>query len=369
MLRVRAARVFTGTQMLTPGELVVEGEAVVAVGAPEESPGEVIELGDVTLAPGYVDVHNHGGGGAAFAQDPTTAAALHRSHGTTSVVASLVTQSLDELDGQIRRLAPLVEAGDLAGIHLEGPWLSPDYKGAHPVDKLRDPLKADVERLLDAGRGTVRMVTIAPEREGALAAIAAIVQRGAVAAIGHTAATYEQTLAAIDAGATGATHLFNAMPGLKHRAPGPVLALLEDARVWPELIADGVHVRPELVAWVMHINDRVVLITDAMAATGCADGAYVLGDLPVDVSGGVAHIAGTDTIAGSTLTLDRAVANVIAAGVAPEVALSAATSRPAQYVGLSSVGSFAPGSRADAVVLDASWSVQRVLWRGAWLDA
>ena len=122
MLRVRAARVFTGTQMLTPGELVVEGEAVVAVGAPEESPGEVIELGDVTLAPGYVDVHNHGGGGAAFVQDPATAAALHRSHGTTSVVASLVTQSLDELDGQIRRLAPLVEAGALGCVLAQFPW-------------------------------------------------------------------------------------------------------------------------------------------------------------------------------------------------------------------------------------------------------
>lgn len=369
MLRVRAARVFTGTQMLTPGELVLEGEAVVAVGAPEEGPGEVVDLGDVTLAPGYVDVHDHGGGGAAFADDPATAAALHRSHGTTAVVASLVTQSLDELEAQIRRLAPLVDAGDLLGIHLEGPWLSPDYKGAHPVDKLRDPMRADVERLLDAGRGTVRMVTIAPERAGALEAIAAIVDRGAVAAIGHTAATYEQTLAAIDAGATGATHLFNAMPGLKHREPGPVLALLEDMRVWPELIADGVHLRPELVAWVMQVNDRVVLVTDAMAATGCADGAYVLGDLPVEVTDGVAHIAGTNTIAGSTLTLDRAVAHVIAAGVAPEVALQAATSRPARYLGLASVGTFAPGTRADAVVLDAAWSVQRVLYRGSWLDA
>lgn len=369
MIRIRAARVFTGTEMLTPGELVIEGEAVVGVGAPEDSPGELIDLGDVTLAPGYVDAHSHGGGGFSFVEDPLAAAALHRAHGTTSIVASLVTQSLDELDAQVRALAPLVDAGELAGIHLEGPWLSPAYKGAHPVDRLRDPAREEVDRLLDAGQGAVKMVTIAAEREGALDAIRSIVAHGAVAALGHSDCTYDQARAAIDAGVTGATHLFNAMPGLKHREPGPILALLEDPRVWCELIVDGVHLRPELAAWVMSFDPRIVLITDAMAAAGCADGDYVLGELPVEVKDAIAHIAGTDTIAGSTLTLDRGVANAIAAGVDPQAALAAATSHPAQYLGLAAVGTFAPGARADAVVLGDDWSVQRVLYRGAWQDA
>lgn len=367
MIRLRADRVFTGHELLTPGELVIEGEAVVGVGAPAEGPGEVVELGDVTLAPGYVDVHDHGGGGFSFVEDPAAAAALHRSHGSTSVVASLVTQSIDELEAQVRALAVLVDAGELAGIHLEGPWLSPKYKGAHPVDRLRDPAPAEVERLLDAGAGTVKMVTIAAEREGALEAIRTIVAHGAVAALGHSDCTYDQAVAAIDAGVTGATHLFNAMPGLKHREPGPVLALLEDPRVWPELIVDGIHLRPELAAWVMGANPRIVLITDAMAAAGCDDGDYVLGELPVEVRDHVAHIAGTDTIACSTLTLDQGVVNAIEAGVDPLVALAAATSRPAEYLGLSSVGTFAPGTRADAVVLGPDWSVSRVLYRGAWL--
>lgn len=369
MIRLRADRVFTGHDLLTPGELVIEGEAVVDVGTPTVGVGEIVELGDATLAPGYVDVHSHGGGGASFAEDPMRGLALHRSHGSTSVVASLVTQTIDELEEQVRGLAPLVESGEFAGIHLEGPWLSPAYKGAHPVDRLCDPALDEVNRLLEAGNGTVKMVTIAVERAGATEAIGSIVAHGAVAALGHSDCTYEQARAAINAGVTGATHLFNAMPGLKHRAPGPVLALLEDPRVWCELIVDGIHLRPELASWVMSFDDRIVLITDAMAAAGCADGDYVLGELPVEVRDRVAHIAGTQTIAGSTLTLDRAVENVIAAGVEPLSALQAATSRPAQYLGLSSVGQFAPGARADAVVLDAGWSVQRVLYRGAWLDA
>lgn len=369
MIRLRADRVFTGHELLSPGELLIDGEAVVKAGAPTPGVGEIVELGDVTLGPGYVDVHTHGGGGASFAEDPMRALALHRSRGSTSVVASLVTQTIEELEGQVRGLAPLVDAGELAGIHLEGPWLSPAYKGAHPEDRLREPALGEVNRLLDAGRGAVKMVTIAVELAGAIDAIRSIVSHGAVAALGHSDCSYEQARAAIDAGVTGATHLFNAMPGLQHRVPGPVLALLEDPRVWCELIVDGVHLRPELASWVMSFDERTVLITDAMAAAGCADGDYVLGELPVEVRGSVAHIAGTQTIAGSTLTLDRAVENAIRAGVAPLVALRAATSRPAQYLGLGSVGQFVPGARADAVVLDASWSVQRVLYRGAWLPA
>lgn len=386
MLLLRADRVFTGSEMLAPGELLLDGDRVVDVGeAPTpsaDSPGvvrrqprpsastapiEVVDLGDVTLAPGLVDVHSHGGGGFAFGEDPDAVLATHRVHGTTTMVASTVTQSLDELERQVRLLAERVRDGSLAGIHLEGPWLAEKYKGAHPVDKLRDPLVDEVRRLLDAGGGAVKMVTIAVEKPGALESVRLMADRGVVAALGHSDCTYDQAVAAIEAGVTGATHLFNAMPGLHHRTPGPILTLLEDDRVWCELIVDGVHLRPELAAWVMSVSDRIVLVTDAMAAAGCHDGDYVLGDLDVVVTDGVARITGTDTIAGSTLVLSRGVQVAIEAGVAPEVALRAATFNAARYLDLEGVGEFVPEAFADAVVFGADWSVDKVLHRGVWV--
>lgn len=372
MPRLRAARVFTGVEMLTPGELVIDGDRVVEAreAGPDDAPAtdsDVIDLGDVTLTPGLVDVHCHGGGGSSFPEDPDAVLATHRAGGTTTIIASTVTQSLDELERQVRLLAERVRDGSLAGIHLEGPWLAGSYKGAHPADKLRDPKPDEVLHLLEAGGGAVRMVTLAVEKPGALESVGLLAERGVVAALGHSDCTYEQARGAIDAGVTGATHLFNAMPGLHHREPGPILALLEDDRVWCELIVDGVHLRSELAAWVMSVSDRVVLVTDAMSAAGCADGDHVLGDLPVEVRGGVARIAGTDTIAGSTLVLAQAVRGAIEAGVPPEVALRAATLNPTRYLGLDGVGEFVPGSRANAVVFGEDWSVERVLFGGEWL--
>lgn len=369
-LRLRAARVFTGEEFLAPGEVVVRDGRIAAVAASTGgAPGEddTLDLGEVTVSPGLVDVHNHGGGGASFTDDADRAIAAHRAAGTTTMVASLVSQSIETLEAQVRTLRPLVDAGDLAGIHLEGPWLSERYKGAHPADRLCDPLPADVDRLLEAGAGTVRMVTLAVERSGGMQAVRRLAEAGVVVALGHSDCTFDEARHAIDAGVTGGTHLFNAMPGLHHRSPGPILALLADPRVWCELIVDGVHVHPDLVSWVLRISDRIVLITDAMAAAGCGDGHFHLGDLPVEVTEGVARIAGTDTIAGSTLTLDRAVRTAIAAGVPDHVALRAATLHPARYLGLSDVGKLVPGAWADVVVFDGQWRVRRVLRRGRWL--
>ena len=269
------------------------------------------DLGAVTVVPGFVDTHVHGGGGANFStastDDTSTAVELHRRHGTTTLVASLVTAGPAELLRQVTGLADDVRGGLLAGIHLEGPWLSTKRCGAHQPSLMRDPDPTEIDRVLDAGAGAIRMVTLAPERDGALAAIERIVDGGVVAAVGHTEATYEQTRVAIAAGATVGTHLFNAMRPINTREPGPVIALLEDARVTVELITDGVHVDPALYRHVAHSAgpDRVSLITDAMAATGMADGVYHLGPVAVDVVDGVARVAGTDTIAGSTATMDR----------------------------------------------------------------
>lgn len=367
MTVIRARRLFTGSGELVPGELVIDGDRIVSVG----SPGDRAPDTDVdTLVPGFVDVHNHGGGGMSYSDGPATAVGVHRRHGSTTIVASLVSQPVDVLERQLRILAPLVADGTLGGIHLEGPWLSTEYKGAHSEAALCDPNMVDVDRLLDAAGGTVCMVTLAPERNGAIAAIHRLTARGVVVALGHSAADHATTVAAIDAGATGATHLFNAMPPMHHRSPGPVLALLEDDRVWLELILDGHHLDPALAAWVAQTYpERTVLITDAMAAANCGDGHYTLGDLPVEVQHGVARIRGTDTIAGSTLTLDAALRNSIHAGMPWQQAIRSATALPAQFVGLRDVGALAAGYRADAVALTEDHHVQRVLHRGKWLDS
>lgn len=367
-----ADRLFTGDEVYTPGVVEVRADRIVSVGpAPANGPPAGAERLVGTVVPGYVDVHCHGGGGAAFAtatQEAVAAvAALHRGHGSTSVVASLVTDSIERIERQVSALMELAADGELPGVHLEGPWLATNRRGAHPAAMLRNPVPEEVERLLTLGRGTVRMVTLAPELEGGMEAIGRVAAHGAVAAIGHTEADYDTTMAAIEAGATGATHLFNAMPGLAHRAPGPILALLSDDRVWLELIADNVHLHPKLVAWVIRKNPkRAALITDAMAAAGAPDGDYTLGLQAVEVRGGVARLAGQDTIAGSTLTLDRAVQHAVAAGVDWQQAVRAASTQPAAYLGLDQVGLLAPGRRADLLVLDEQFTVLRVLHRGRW---
>ena len=391
---LRAARLHTGTAQVRDGWVVIEGDRIVDVGsgqlpgaaltdsvrgsatvpqvrpAADRSGAEVIDLGDVLLAPGLVDIHVHGGGGAAFtsgAAEAREALAAHCAAGTTTMMASLVTDTTESLRAQIMALVPLVEAGELAGIHLEGPWLAAKYHGAHPVDLLADPDLAQVDSLIEAGRGAVRMVTLAPERDGALAAIAHLRQAGVHPAVGHTDATYAQTVEAVAAGADVATHLFNAMRPLSHREPGPVLALLESSGVFIESVVDGVHSDLALVRSVAQLaGDRWMLVTDAMAAAGCGDGEYVLGRLQVQVDQGVARLCADGTIAGSTLTLDRAVRTAVAAGVPEFEAVRAATATPARAMGWPEVGELVPGRRADLVVLDDDLQVCRVMRAGRW---
>jgi N-acetylglucosamine-6-phosphate deacetylase len=371
-----AETLLTGRELLRPAWIDVSDGTVVALGAGSAPRPADRDLGAVTVVPGFVDTHVHGGDGANFsaasAAETSTAVAIHRRHGTTTLVASLVTASADELLRQVTGLAPDVHAGLLAGIHLEGPWLSAKRCGAHQPALMRDPDPAEVDRVLVAGQGAIRMVTLAPERDGALAAIERIVDDGVVAAVGHTEATYAQTRAAITAGATVGTHLFNAMRPINTREPGPVIALLEDASVTVELITDGVHVDPALYRHVAHSvgPDRVSLITDAMAATGKADGVYHLGPIQVDVVDGVARVAGTDTIAGSTATMDRVFRFAVAHCGLPRdegllLAARQASINPARALGLPCEGLVA-GAAADLVVLDSELAVTAVLHRGAW---
>jgi N-acetylglucosamine-6-phosphate deacetylase len=374
---ITAETLLTGRELLRPGWIEVSDGVVHEVGAGAAPRPAGRELGAVTVVPGFVDTHLHGGGGANFSTashaDTSTAVAFHRRYGTTTLVASLVTAGPAELLYQVRGLADDVHAGVIDGIHLEGPWLSTNRCGAHQPALMRDPDPGEIESVLGAGGGAIRMVTLAPERSGALAAIGQFVEAGVVAAVGHTEATYEQTRAAIAAGATVGTHLFNAMRPIDRREPGPIVALLEDPRVTVELITDGVHVDPAIYRHVTRSAgpDRVSLVTDAMAATGMADGVYHLGPLAVDVVAGVARVAGTDTIAGSTATMDRifrfAVAN---SGLARDEALMLAVRQtslnPARALGMPCAG-LVSGARADLVVLDADFAVTGVLRHGTWL--
>lgn len=334
--------------------------------------------GRLWAVPGFVDTHCHGAVGVSFG-DPDPARNLaaiehHRRHGTTTLFASTVTQPLEKLEAQLAVLRSLHEQGHLDGIHLEGPFLAPERKGAHDEALLRDPDSASVERLIAAGSPALKMITLAVERAHAEAATRRFVEAGVAVAFGHSDADDVQTAESIDWGATVATHLFSAMRSIHHRDPGPVPVLLADERVMVELICDGVHHRPVIAAMSIDAATprRVALVTDAISATGKGEGRYILGELEVEVADGTARLVTADgspgAIAGSTLTMDKAfefVVQEVGVGI-PEAALMAATT-PATWHRLDDVGRLAPGRRADVCLVDDDGRLHAVMRRGEWV--
>ena len=365
-----AERLVTPHEVLAPGWFRVDGDRITEVGA--GSPAETAERLDGWVLPGFVDMHVHGGGGASFTTgDPEQArraAAFHRRHGTTTMLASLVTAPPEQLLAAVRELVPLVADGTLAGVHLEGPFLAEARCGAHDPELLLEPDGELLDDLLRAGCGTVRMVTVAPERPGGMDLIKKLAAADVVAAVGHSDATFDVAAEAFRAGATVATHLFNGMPPLHHRKPGVVGAALHHPAAVVELINDGVHLHPAVVAGVFAQvgSERVALVTDAMSAAGAGDGEYELGGQRVRVANGVARIAATGSIAGSTLTMDAAVRAAVAAGGSVVDASRAASGTPARAIGLVDRGEIAAGQRADLVVLDDDLQVRRVARGGRW---
>lgn len=349
--------------------MLVSGDSISATGSGPRHPvaDETLDVAGRWLLPGFIDLHAHGGGGRSFDEGPdgiATALAAHRVHGTTRSVLSLVANPMAQLRENLGVIADIAEVDPLVlGSHLEGPFIAAARRGAHSLDHLREPLPYEVEELIGAARGTLRQLTIAPELPNALDAIDVLVASGVTVAIGHTEATFEIAQEAFDRGARILTHVFNAMPGIHHRAPGPVVAAFEDRRVTIELILDGRHVHPDVAAMTFaSAPGRVALVTDAMAAAGASDGDYRLGSLNVSVRDGLAVLSGTTTIAGSTLTQDVALRCAIErAHVPPRDAVAALTAVPAKALGLEHrLGYLQAGYAADAVLLDHQWRVDEV---------
>ncbi|REJ05324.1 N-acetylglucosamine-6-phosphate deacetylase [Microbacterium bovistercoris] len=375
-LLLHSARLVNDGFIVDDAWVLIENGRVAELGVGRDLPdaGTVVDVSELAgpgaiLTPGFIDIHGHGGAGAAFDDGIAairTARDMHRSRGTTRAVVSLVTGSLDALEARVAEIADLRETdADILGSHLEGPFLDPGHKGAHDPELLRDPTADDVQRLLDAGRGTVRQMTIAPEIPGGLEALRVVVASGAVAAVGHTDADDDVVRAAFDAGATILTHAFNAMRPIHHRDPGPVLTAAADHRVTLEAIVDNIHLHPHVTKLLFdEAPGRVALITDSMAAAGSVDGEYSLGGLRVTVRDGVARVD-SGSIAGSTLTQDAALRNAVAAGVPLSEAVRALTETPAAAIGFGEeLGSLRPGMLGDAVLLDADLRVVSV-WTGA----
>jgi N-acetylglucosamine-6-phosphate deacetylase len=382
---VLRGRLVTGGTVVDDGVVTVVGDRIAYAGPTDRWNGIDGTLPppapDRLLLPGLVDVHCHGGAGHGFPDDGVdgvrAAVDHHRAHGTTTLLASLVSAPAAVLRERLALLAPLVRAGELAGVHLEGPFLSAARCGAQDPAALVPGDPALLRELL-AGGG-VRSMTLAPETAAADELVAVLREHGVLPSFGHTDAGAAEATAAIRAAArTGrlsATHLFNGMPPLLSRAPGPVAACLAAAargELVVELVADGVHLAPETVATVFDLVGpaQVALVTDAMAAAGMADGRYRLGALPVQVVGGVARLATVDgpgAIAGGTARLVDVVRRTVAAGVPLPDAVLAATATPAAMLGLTDVGSLLPGMRADVLVTDAGIVPLAVLRAGAWV--
>jgi N-acetylglucosamine-6-phosphate deacetylase len=390
---IHASRILTPFEEISDGVILVDGSRIVAIGHRDEirvPTGSIDYVATgMTVVPGFVDVHIHGAGGHDVMEASPRAldriASTVARHGTTSIVATTVTAPIDEtcrsLEGialYIRERERAFESGahlghlaaEILGVHLEGPFINPARRGVHPPEAIAAPSLEVLEKLLGAADGLAKIVTIAPELPGAIELIESATRKtNVVLSLGHTDADYDQARAAFQAGARHATHVYNAMRPFSHRDPGIIGAILTDPEITAEIIADGVHVAAPAIQVLMGCKgfDAVILVSDGIAATGMPDGNFRLGNFEVTVKGGVARNA-EGKLAGSTLTLDRAVRNVVGFGVPLVDAIRMATVLPARRLGLGGKkGILAVGADADLVALTPDLRVAGVMTRGSGL--
>jgi N-acetylglucosamine-6-phosphate deacetylase len=384
--------IFTAKRLYTPLEeiqnpiLFAEDGRITQISSRSAQPippnSSIVDFGDAALAPGFFDIHIHGGAGLDIMRSSQAELArLNKflaTHGVTGYFPTTVAAPLDQTCFALDRLANAIEAAESSapngdavqarplGIHLEGPFLSYKRRGVHPPECLLPPTLETFDRLWQAARGRVRMLTIAPEVSGAMEVITEAAKRNVCVSIGHSDADFPVAQGAVQAGAHHATHTFNAMRPLDHRDPGIIAEVLTDNRMTADIIVDGIHVSPPVVQLFLQAKgiERAVLITDAISATGMPDGRYQLGPIQVDVKEGKCTTDGK--LAGSVLTMDRAILNVIKfAGWSLQNAVRAATLNPARAVGLpQQCGALAPGAEASFVVLSPQGEVQKTVVRG-----
>jgi N-acetylglucosamine-6-phosphate deacetylase len=387
-IAIYAGRVLTPQDELNDAVILVEGGRIVALAHRDEVtvPEGALDYvaSGMTVVPGFVDIHIHGAGGHDVmegngrALDRVTSTVAR--HGTTSIVATTVTaptddtcKSLEGIARYIRKHEQQEDGGrfgaDILGIHLEGPFISKARRGVHPPDAIARPSVEELGKFLEAADGLVRMITVAPELPGGLELVAHAAQAGLIVGMGHTDADYDQANAGIRAGICHAVHTYNAMRPFTHRDPGVIAAVMTDPNVTAEIIADLVHVAGPAIQVLLGTKgfDTVLAVSDGTAATGMPDGTYRLGTLDVEVRGGVCRNS-EGKLAGSTLTLDRALRNLISLGVPPVDAVRMMTILPARRLGLAGKkGIIAVGSDADLVVLTPDLHVAGVMTRGAGL--
>jgi N-acetylglucosamine-6-phosphate deacetylase len=389
MIVLSANRLYTPQEEINDPLVFIEDGLVSELSsrAQREVPANATEIDltrdfpDAILAPGFLDIHMHGGAGldvmrASAAELPRLNKFLTK-HGVTGYFPTTVAAPLDQTCAALGRLADAIDAAQGShssngeaqalplGIHLEGPFLSHRRRGVHPPENLVEPTLEIFDRLWQAARGQVRMMTIAPELPGALEVIAEAARRKVCVSIGHSDALVEAARAAVHAGARHATHTFNAMRPLDHRDPGILAEVLTDRQLTADIIADGIHVAPEVIQLFLQAKgkDGSVLITDATAATGMPDGIYQLGPIQVEVKNGRCTMDGK--LAGSVLTMDRAVRNITQfAGWSLQDAVRAATLNPARAVGFKQCGVLAVGAQANIVVLSSEGKVLQTFVRG-----
>jgi N-acetylglucosamine-6-phosphate deacetylase len=376
---LRSSCLLTPFEVIPNGAVLISGRSIatvapfsvlhVPVGA------TIIDFGDATILPGFVDVHIHGSGGGSAMDGGAAVERVGRfiaRHGTTAWLPTLtakatIAETTDMIRACVDGALRAISGAEAVGLHLEGPFLSPKRPGAIRPECFRRLSLEDLDRLLDAAPGWVRLMTIAPELPGGLAVVRALAARGVTPSIGHSDATLDESLAAIDAGVRHATHLFNAMRGLHQRDPGVVGAVLVADQVRAELIADGVHVHPVAMAAVIRAKSaaRVAVITDAVSAAGLGDGEYEFDGRPITVRSGKATLP-DGTIAGSVGTMDDNFRRIVReCGVSIQDAALMASTVPARAVGLSDrKGSLVGGREADVVVLDPELRVRFTMARG-----
>jgi N-acetylglucosamine-6-phosphate deacetylase len=379
---LHVAQAFTPSAQIPDAGILIR-DGVIELIAPRQgmsAPPDTQEISATTLTavPGFLDIHIHGAGGHDVMEGSEEAlAAVTRtvaSHGTTSILATTVTASLDDTYRSVEGITRYIKQqhttdeprAEVLGLHFEGPFLSPERRGVHPAEFLLLPSAEVLEKLLQASAGNARILTLAPELLGAAPCIEAARSAGLVVAMGHTDATYEQARAAIARGVHHAVHVYNAMRPFSHRDSGVLGAVLTSPEVTAEMIADGVHVEEAAMRLLLQAKGPgcVILVSDGISATGMPDGAYILGKFQVQVAGGVVRNS-EGKLAGSTLTLDRALRNIVGLGIPMPAALGMLTTNPARLLGIEfKKGALRFGADADIVLLDEALQVSNVWVRG-----